>query len=192
MKHSKINEALRNSFAAVKRDINEIKARNSLIDIKLKNSFSNIKKDMGYLKKAVEEVKARREKFIEEDYLNERLSKIDSAIENIKNDYTKKLEKDSLKDFDLDSIKSQLKTLDEARIKNGYNFEKAIDSLKEELDIDSKLKELESKISKPVIKEVVIEKPVIKEVVKEKKAKSPKKKKEKGMFTKMIDFFAED
>lgn len=175
MKYSELyDQALRSSFAAVKRDINDVKAKNSLIDEKLKNSFSNIKKDMDYLKESIEELKAR--KPIELDGFNERLSRIESAVEDIKNDYFKDTGELDISG-DLDSIKSQLKALDEAAVSKG-DIENAVNSLKDELDIDSKLKELEKKISKPVINEVV--------------KKASKKKGEKGTFSKMIDFFAED
>ena len=250
----KYSEALRNSFAAVKRDIDEIKAGNSLIDTKLKNSFANFKRDVEDLRKSTEELKARKENSISVDYLNERLGKIDSSVEAIKNEADskisdikdgfskdierlekddkiedirsefsndiKRLEKDRIKnvrkDFssdikrleknisenfesDLKDIKSELKALDKARMKNGHIFEKAIDSLKDELDISSKLKKIEKRISKPVIKEVIKKEPVvIKEIIKEKPVikkvpvKTSKKKEGKGMFTKIVDFFAED
>ena len=241
MKYSELyDQALKNSFGAVKRDINEVKAKNSLIDERLKNSFSNIKRDMDSLKKSIEGIKAGKEKPIELDGFNDRLSRIESAvenineeeinkinsridnlkkglgtigekgigadlfeirvnkiesdIENIKNDFSKDTGKLGIsKDFesDLAMVKSELKALDEAAINKEY-FENEINSLKEELDVDSKLKKLENKISEPVIKEVVIEKPVIKEVIKKVPVKTSKKKGEKGAFTKMIDFFAEN
>jgi len=183
MKYSELyDNALRNSFAAVKRDINEIKAGNSLIDEKLQRAFSNIKRDMGYLKKSVEEIKAGKEKPIELDGFNDRLGRIESSVESIKNDFSKDTGKlDISRDLDIDNIKLQLKTLDEAAVSKD-ELEDAVNSLKDELDIDSKFKKIEKKISEPVIKEVVIEK----------KVKAPKKKGEKGTFTKMIDFFAED
>ena len=186
MKYSELyDKALRNSFVVVKKDINEIKAGNVLIDEKLKIAFFNIKSDMGYLKKSVEEIKAGEKKPIELDG-NGRLSRIESAVETIKKDLSKDARKPditrNLEDLDIDSIKSELKALDKARIESEHSFEKAIDSLKEELDIDSKFKKIEEKISKPAIKEIVMEK----------KAKAPKREGEKGAFTKMIDFFAED
>lgn len=174
MKYSELyDKALRNSFAAVKRDIDEIKAGNSLIDEKMKRAFSNIKKDMGYLKESIEEIKEGKEKPI--DGFDERLSRIESAVEAIKDDFSDDGKPDISKDFD--SIKSQLKALDEAAVSKD-DIENAIGSLKDELD--SGLKELEGKISEPVIREVVKEK------------KASKKKGGKGTFTKMVDFFAED
>ncbi len=176
MEYSELyDQTLKNSFAAIKKDINGIKARDSLIDEKLKNSFSNIKKDMGYLKKSIEELKA--QKPAEMDNLNGRLGRIESAVDGIKNDFSKdirKLEKDDkakvtrkkfskdlkrlkktvYKNFgsSLDTIKSELKSLDEAGTRHGNDLREAIDSLKEELDVDSKLEKIEERISNDIKK----------------------------------------
>ncbi|MEK0371131.1 MAG: hypothetical protein QQN55_08260, partial [Nitrosopumilus sp.] len=66
---------------------------------------------------------------------------------------------------ELEEIRSGLKELNNTVV-NKDDFENAIDSLKEELDIDSKLKEIEKKIPKTAVKEVIKEKQVIKEVIK--------------------------
>lgn len=205
-------KAVRNSFAAVKKEIEEVKARQSLMDAKLKNSFANFKSDVNSLKESVEGLKGGKDNFISLGHFNGKLEKINAAISAIRDDFSRK--GDSLNDdlngirselgwlkkerSSLAEIRSELKALNKARARNSHDFEKEIDSLRAELDVSSELKRLEKKISEPVVKEVVVEKPVVKEIVKEvikeKPAKKGKKasKDKKGAFSKMIDFFAEE
>jgi len=232
MKYSELD--LKNSLDTVKKDIDELKIRNSLMDTKLKNSFFNIKRDMDFLKESIEKIKTEKEDFSNLEHLGDRLSKISSAIENIRNVFSKESKTGFFKDIktvvtktpenNLKEIKTSLKDLEKARKSNSHNFESSIYSLKE--DVNSKLRELETKIPKPVtkdfensigslkediaselknlekkipeqvtkevIKEEVVKEEPIEVTVQEEKKEVKEEKKGKNIFTKMIDFFAED
>lgn len=176
MKDSEL--ALKNSFTAVKKDIDEIKTMNFVINTMLRNSFSNIKKDMDFLKEGVAEIKVERESIIELEQLNDKLSKVESSIENIRADFSNGFENNLI------NIRAELRSIDKARMNN--NFEEKIDSLRE--DVGLKLKKLEKKSFKPVIKEEPI-KVTVQEIEEKKEIEG---KKGKNVFTKMIDFFAEE
>lgn len=111
-------KALRSSFAAVRRDIEEIKAKNAGIDNKLKGAFLKIREDMDFLKAEIGQIKGSKS-----DngfrHFEDRLEEIDAAIREIKE------RKPESRDFSgkLEEIEDRL----------SRNFEDRLSAMREEI-----------------------------------------------------------
>jgi len=113
-------EAVKNSFAAVRKEIDALKQRNASMDAKLQNSFSNFKKDMDALRQSIGELKARKDAAIDLRPVNDRMSRVESSIEYLKRetDVSELRSKMGIAERlsrEVDDLKGQIKQLDFSR-----------------------------------------------------------------------------